>query len=379
MSQPDPTTRPSQVTVAGWAVAVASVLLVLAVFDAIGKLDTVDMRERLSEVIDSGSLKGLGFTVGDAIDVMRWCLYVSGVAAAASAIFGVFVLQGHRGARIGLTVAAVAIVLTASFAGSFTGFLALFVGVSTGMLWTRPARDWFAGRPITPPAPPRPVERRSDRPAPPAAEQAKPVAWSPPAPGSALPPPTPGWGQTSGSAPEPLASWPAPSGRPVAGPVAGPVASSARPPQVRLACILTWVFSSLTAFGYAVVLVVMATERTRFTDELQKSPGWRDSFDVDTVTTLIGIASAVFVVWSLGAIVLALLVWRRVRWAWVALLVSAWTAGLLSVVAFPFSLPYLAVIGATAGMLMRGPSRAWFSGPTAPSRPQPPGPRPPVW
>src|SRR5690348_4936618 len=35
MPQPDPSARPSQVTVAGWAVAIASVLLVFAVFDSL--------------------------------------------------------------------------------------------------------------------------------------------------------------------------------------------------------------------------------------------------------------------------------------------------------------------------------------------------------
>ena len=74
MSQPDPTARPSQVTVAGWAVAVASVLLLLAVFDTMGKLETVDMRERLSRAISSGSAKDLGFTVSDATAVLRCCL-----------------------------------------------------------------------------------------------------------------------------------------------------------------------------------------------------------------------------------------------------------------------------------------------------------------
>jgi hypothetical protein len=268
----------------------------------------------------------------------------------------------------------VAIVLTASVAGSFTAFLAMFIGVGTGMLWTRPARDWFAGRPITAPASARPVERR-EQPEPP-----QPVAWLPPAPGDAQPPPTPGWGRAPETSADPAASWPAPTGWPVVAPVGPQTAlDSPRPSPVRLACILTWVLSSLTAVGYALVLVVLGVDKSRFVDELKKSPGWKNSYDVDTVTTAVTVAAIVFVVWSVCAVVLAVLVWRRSRWAWVALLVSAGMAGLVSLVALPWSLPYLAVIGASTGLLMRASTRAWFAGPSQPGPPQPPAPRPPVW
>jgi hypothetical protein len=47
------------------------------------------------------------------------------------------------------------------------------------------------------------------------------------------------------------------------------------------------------------------------------------------------------------------------------------------VLAFPYSLPYLAAIGVAVGMLMRRPTRDWFAQPSY--LPPPPGPRPPVW
>ncbi|MFL6107836.1 MAG: hypothetical protein ACJ72L_12805 [Marmoricola sp.] len=383
MNQPDPRTRPSQVTLAGWAIAAASALLVLAVFNTMGQIDSVDTRERLARAISTSWVKGLGLTLGDATAIVRWCLYVSGVAAAASTILGVFVLQGNRGARIGVTVSAVALVLTASIASVLTGILALALAVCAGLLWSGPAADWFAGRPIT--VRPRPAERRQeprehDRPS-------APVAWSPPTPGTAQPPPTPSWGQAP-SAPyatdwqshqgQPgLPSWPAPA-------YAGP-----RPAQVRLACVLTWVFSSVVALGYTAVFVVLLVNKPWVARELEKSPGWNDSFDVDTVTAVATGASVVFVLWSVCAIVLAVLVWRRVRWAWIVLLVSSCVAGLVSVLGFPFSLPYVAAIGATAGMLLRRPTRDWFADPPYPPFPPFPGPpmapptgpqqRPPVW
>lgn len=374
MSQPDPSARPSQVTVAGWAIAIASVLLVVAVFDTMGRLESVDMRERLTGTVTSGSARDLGLSVADAIEILRWCLYVSGVAAAASGILGVFVLQRNRGARIGLTVAAVSIVLTASFTGDFPAFLGMLIGAGTALLWTRPARDWFAGRPITVRRPAPGPERGQFQSTPPS----RPLDWTPPAVGRAQPPPMPGWGQV------PIASpWP--------GMAPGQVVTSDRPAQVRLACILTWVFSGLTALGYLAVLIALTVDSNALIDRLKESPSWQSSFDEETVVTVAAVVSVVFVVWSLAAGLLAVLAWRRVRWAWLLLVVSASIAGLVCVLAFPFSVPHLAAIGASAGMLMRRPTRDWYAVTPIPRPPWPPvqgppqgppqapGPKPPVW
>src|SRR5688500_4741894 len=110
------------------------------------ELRSVETRDEVTSALSSGSMKDLGLSVEQALSIMRGALFVGGVAAAASAILGIFVLQRHTTARIALTVAAVPVVLTSPFSG---GFLGLMVGVATGMLWTRPARDWFAGRPVT--------------------------------------------------------------------------------------------------------------------------------------------------------------------------------------------------------------------------------------
>jgi len=373
MPPPDLTARPRQVTFAGWGVAIASVMLVLAVFDTIGQLESVDMRERLAAAVSTGSLKDFGLTVSEALDIIRWCLYVSGVAAAVSGVFGVFVLQGHRGARIGLTVAAVAIVLTGSVAGSFPGFLAMLIGFGAAVLWTRPARDWFAGRPIS-------VRAPSSRPEPPAAPPTQPLPWAPPDPGSTQPPPTVGWGQAPTSGPPPdSATWPAPTTPPVATGTPPDEVVADRPAQVRLACILTAVFSAITGLGYLAVLVMLAVDSTALVNRLKENPNWDDSFDEDTVTTLATVAGVGFLVWSVAALVLAVLVWRRVRWAWVLLMVSILMAGLLSILAFPYSLAHMAAVGVSGGLLMRRSTRDWFAAAPSSRQPSLPGPKPPVW
>jgi hypothetical protein len=68
--------------------------------------------------------------------------------------------------------------------------------------------------------------------------------------------------------------------------------------------------------------------------------------------------------WSVAAIALAVLAWRRVRWAWIGLTISAGIAGglclLVIVGAFVFAVP-LAACGATVALLLRPESRAWFA------------------
>ena len=53
--------------------------------------------------------------------------------------------SANRGARLALSILAVPILLTAPLTGGLTGAL---VVVATLMLWSGPARDWFAGRPV---------------------------------------------------------------------------------------------------------------------------------------------------------------------------------------------------------------------------------------
>jgi hypothetical protein len=360
MSSPDPSPRPSQVTVAGWTAAIASVLLVLWVFDAMGNLHSVDTRDEITRSLADGSLKGLGVSVGDAITVMRWALFVSGAAAAAAAILGVFVLQRNTGARIALTVAAVPIVLMAPLSRSFLGMV---VGAATAMLWTRPARDWFAGRPPAPPV--QREQARTRLPPPPIAPPPVAPPWLPPT-SAQQPPPMPGWGQAPQQAPQ---QWPqqAPQQWPQQAPPYGapywqqPVAAPPIPRQVRTACILTWVLSAITGLGYLGVLVFVAIDSTALMDALKKTSAWDSNYDEDLILTGIVVISVLFLLWSVAAAVLAVFAWRRAYWAWILLSISAGGAALVSVLAFPFSIVHLVAAGVAAGLLLGRPARAWFA------------------
>lgn len=362
MSSPEGSARPSQVTFAGWGIAVAALMLVFSVFDSMANLRSVDMREKITRAVTTGSAKGLGLSVEDATEILRWSFFVTGFAAVAAGVLGVFVLQRNKGARIGLTVAAVPIVLTALVTAPFAGsFLGMFIAAGTTILWTRPARDWFAGR--QPSAPSRP-----EVPSAPAQEFPRfPQNTNPPTlpPTGAQPPPTVGWGQVPPTGP----ALPPPTGPQAPNPYgyypptphqALPRVPSARPREVRIACIVTWVFTAITALGYVAVLAAVAIDSQALVDIIKDSSGWDPSYDEDLEVSAIVVGSIIFLVWCLATAALAFFTWRRMRLAWVLLVVSAGMAALISILAFPYSLLHLTAIAVTLGALLNRSTRDWF-------------------
>lgn len=331
--------RPPQVTIAGWVVTAASALLLVAVFGEMAQLHTIDTRAEIAKLIDSPSGQQLGLTVERATEILRWCLMFSGVAAVAAAVFGIYVLQRHQAARIGLTVVAVPVVLLAPLAGSLPGMV---VGAGTVMLWGGPARDWFAGRPVRTPAV---AAREIPRPT-----YDAPMPTVLPAPSDAIgPEPTLGWG----SAPPPLPA-PVPSPPPTA---------------VRLACILTIVVAGFTALGSLVALAGIAANSGAVVDMVRDSEGWDSRLDPDVILPSLITVAAIIFVWCVVSVVLAAFTWRRRTWAWAMLIGCTGLAGAFAVVAFltsPLFLVYVGACGLVLGWLCRRSSRAWFAEPTAP-------------
>jgi hypothetical protein len=330
MSHDAPGPRPRQVTVGGWVVAVASALLVVTVFDATTHLHSVETRDAVTDALTT-DWKGLGLSVDDALAVIRWALLVAGVAAAATGVLGVFVLQRHVAARVALTVAAVPLVLSAPIGGSGRSgsaaavfLLGAVVAAGTALLWTEPARDWFAGR--------------SPRAAAPGATAAVPARR-----GVAMPTSAP------------------PRAAHRAGPMVRPADATRMPVELRVACVLTWAFSAVTAVGYLLVIAALAVDRVGVVDVARDNAGISDATVSDN--QLVGIVLAVsslFLVWCVLASLLAALCWRRHAWASVALLVSCGMATVFAAVAVPYSALHVGASMAAFVLLLRPSVRAWF-------------------
>ena len=390
--------RPRQLTMAAGFVIGGSVLLLLLVFDTLTTLNSVEMREKITEVITSPSGEGLGITMSQALTSMRVGLMIAGACAAATAVLGVAVLQPNRAARLALSILAVPILLTAPLTGGITGAL---VVVAVLMLWSGPARDWFAGRPVrevqapgrpdksskqgpwettmprqsdrlhqpeqVPPAE-QPADQPSDRPTPPASQLT--TVGSSTAPGASTGfgvRPAPADDLSPGAWPPPTATQP---------PVDGDLASTV-PASVKIACILTWVFSGVVALLYAGTLIALVTIQDQIVDYVVEQPEWqRANVPDDIIMPALWLTCLAMLAWSLGACVLAWFTWRRHNWARWLLATSAGAAFLVGLLAFPFGLlAQLAAVLTIVGLFL-STSRDWFepwgAGPPPPGAEQGP-------
>lgn len=347
VSEPSPSARPRQVTLAGWLTVVGSVVVVMLVFDRVAGLHTLETRESVERFLAEPPGRDLGVGADGILAVMRVAALVTGGCAAAAAILGWHVLRRSRSARLVLTVVAVPLFLTGLVTG---GFVSSLVAGSVVMLWMQPARDWFDG--IVRPDP-EPVR-------------------SAPAPTTAPPPQV----STPGPAVAPYAA----TGGPYA--VRAPVSVTGRPPAVTWAAILTWVGSGLTLVGTIASGVYLGLQPDVLLDEVRaQNPDLETQGVSDDL--LVGVSLAMlagFALWCAAACVVAFFVVRGHEWARITLIVSAATATavfLVGTVAGAYLLAITLGAGiATIVLLVRPESRAWFAQRRRPAIA--PGPPPPA-
>src|SRR3954451_1034286 len=392
------TARPRQVTLAAGLAITGSLLLVVMLYEAMGASYTADTRESVAAFLATPLVSGLGLTVGQAIRIMRGLTLFNGALAAVGAVLGGYVLARHVGARIGLTIVAAVLVISATSTG---GLLPFVIALGAAMLWTKPARDWFAGREPSrptaeafriPPPPPKPTEKRTERPTTrprelfgPSTESSTGARLAPPvdAPRAAARP----FGSDP-KAPDP--SWPPPQ-LPGAVAHAQPPAAAARanpgrpPAAVTVAARLTWVFAGIAGFGFLLTVLLIMFSRDQLLAAIRRTPQLADSaLSTNELLAVVWTVSSIAVVWSLASMVLAFFVLRRHNWARGALVVSAVLAALLSLLFAQsgLSLAWLAASVAAVVLLLASRSREWFRGRTgSPSGSHQPERKPPsnVW
>jgi len=359
--------RPPQVTLAGWTIVAASVVVVLTGFETIGTLYSLEKRHQIELLLATPPWSGLGIGVDGVRQVIHVATLIAAGCATAAAILGYQVLQRSKLARILLSVLAVPLFL-AGIVGD--AFFSALIAAAAGMLWLSPAREWFAGtwRPPT-------AEDARARRTPPAAQppgappSAQPPSQTLPPPGVAGPPP----------GPYPGGPWPPqgmpPQGIPPQGMVPGawlpprPVQPHPeRPPAVTLGCVLTWVFAALTlvvAVGSVAVIVGNREGLLRQLHE-QNPEVFQQGISEDLlVSTTLAIAVIVSV-WSLAAIIIGVFTVLGHPWARIALLSSASVAaalmlGLVLLGQLVVLIPFAAAV-ATVFALIRPDARSWFAG-----------------
>jgi hypothetical protein len=360
-----PEDRPAQVTVAAWLIMVGSVFVVLTVWDKIAGLHSMESRQALQKMLDQATAQGLDLDLGTLMTIIKTLSMVAAGCATAMAILGYQTLQRSRSARLGLTVLAVPLFVTGLATG---GFLSSAVAASVATLWLRPARLWFGSGATTSPSIAaftggQPGPTQPPRVSSPQAPD-RPHASAPPQPpaGPAYPQPS---STPFGEAPQaPYAPPVAPYGQQpfaVRRDVAAP-----RPAAVLWSCLLTWLFCSLTALVLAGSIALLAADSSTMLDKLhaQNPDLARQGLSDHLILTVCYVMCAAFMLWAVAAAVTAILVFRRVRWAWWALVIStAATIGLcaLGVLGSLVMLVPLAGAAATISMLLRPEVRRWFA------------------
>lgn len=361
--------RPRKVTYAGWMAAVACALVVLSLFDSMARLRSVETQQAVRDALARGGWTGVD--VDQVLSVMHALVLLSGALAAAGAVLAVFTLQRHRGARVGLTVVAVLLVLSS---WATAGLMPLLVVVAVVMLWSRESRSWFDGRQAAPQAsgPPTVGPAGEAGPARSAGPEGPPTGTSPWQSPPAQPPvsgpvqgPPPGAPGPRAAAPGPVDPWLTAASRRPRDPQPHRRADGdpdRRPAAVAVAAWLTWVFCTITAVCFVLVLALVIAAPEQLLSGLQgESSVARLDLSGDDLLAVLWVSSAVVIFWSLAAVALAVLAYRRVRIAQLVLVVSAVLSGVVGLVAVPVGWLNAVAALVSAVLLCLPASRRWFA------------------
>jgi hypothetical protein len=347
--------RPRRVTVAGVMAAAACALLVVTLFESMARVRSAEMRDSVDAFLRESPGAGLQLDVDGVLDLLRAVVLLSGALAAAGAVLAVYTLRRHRGARIGLTVIAVLLLFSATFVA---GLLPVVVAVAATMMWSREARDWFDGRAAGQAGGAEGTSAglaawQPDRPVPPPERQTSPAPHFSP------------YGATSQVSPP--GAWPSPG--------ATSVQAGRRPTTVTIAAWLTWVFSALTVFAFSLMVLVILAARTELLAALQRDPTIEGlNLTSRQILAVLWVVSAVAIFWSLAAIALAVLAYRRINAGRIGLMVSAAVSGALCLSLVGVGWPHAMAAFATLGLLVGGPANRWYSHRDTPAPPRLPGP-----
>jgi hypothetical protein len=160
---------------------------------------------------------------------------------------------------------------------------------------------------------------------------------------------------------------------------------------VTVAATLTWLFAGLTTLVFLLVVAMLMFGQDVLVEAMRADARFDGlNVSVDDLLAALWVASAIALFWSVSALALAVLAFRRVGWARILLAASAAMAALVCLFALPGGLLVMVPAVATVVLLFTGGANAWFArrprsfGPPPPAQqqPQPPQQRPgkpPVW
>ncbi|MFS0883781.1 hypothetical protein [Aeromicrobium sp. 179-A 4D2 NHS] len=340
------TPRPRSVTLGCVYGGLGGALTAVMLFETLQGWGSIEMQEALRSSLDQ---VGADIDLDGVLPALRWVVMGLLVAAIAAAVFAVYAAKGHQASRIGLSVLAGLAGVTFLLTGIVGILPALLAALIVYLLWSAPAREWFAvmnGR--TPVA--LGAEPSFGAGPPPAA----PAAGAPVAPHR----------QDAQEASIPLPPPYDPAQHPqhaTAAPAAG------RPRSVTLALVLSGVAHAIGAVLCGLVSLVLIGARDEVVDQYERSELLRNQLDQAGLTAeqMVTAGAWLFGAWTVVSLLgLAATGWaatRRPAGWWALLVVTVVTAG-LAAFGMPVGLVWMVGAIAVIVQLSRPEAKAWFRG-----------------
>ncbi len=159
---------------------------------------------------------------------------------------------------------------------------------------------------------------------------------------------------------------PPPPGNPYgAPPPYAPIDPDKRPGSVTAASIITIVLSALSLALFGILAIVLAAARGDIIDEINRElegqPGFED-IAADDLANLMVVVFVVLAIWSLVAIVTAVLAMKRHNWARIVTVVSAGVTALFSLLGIMSGISAITLIAAIAVVVLyfTGGASEWY-------------------
>jgi hypothetical protein len=138
-----------------------------------------------------------------------------------------------------------------------------------------------------------------------------------------------------------------------------------RPAPVLWACLITWICAGFTGLMLVASMAFLAANSSTVLDKMhEQNPALsQQGLSDHQILVVCFVFCSVCVLWCVLAATCAVLVFRRVHWSWLALVLS--TAGvaalcLIGIVGSVVTVIPLAAAGATLALLLRPESRRWL-------------------
>ncbi|SKB07847.1 hypothetical protein [Aeromicrobium choanae] len=336
------TPRPRSVTLACVYGGLGGVLATVALYEALAGWGSIEVQEALRQ-----GLEPLGADPDAVLPTLRWVVMALLVGSIAATVFSFFTARGHQSSRIGLSVLAglgAAGFLATGVAGLLPAILGLLI---VYLLWTAPAREWFAvmnGRtPLS----------LGTAPSVPSAPTPFTPAGQPGAPGQ---PAQPG---------QPVQPPPYDPAQHATVPQPGALPPGGRPRPVGLALLISGIAYLVGALGSGVVLLALVALRDEVTKQYEQNDLLQRQLDSAGITAgeMVTLGTWLFGGW----LVISLLGLGATAWAasgaptgwWALVVVSVVTAG-FAALGLPVGLVWILGAIVVIVQLSRPEAKAWF-------------------